>query len=65
MTFAFYTVFINLALSHSVLSDSLWPPWTIADQTSLSMGYFRQEILEWDVIAFSKSSLMTTEPVVL
>ena len=30
-------------LSRSVVSDSLWPPWTIAHQAPLSMGFSRQE----------------------
>ena len=30
-------------LSCSVVSDSLWPPWTVACQTLLSMGFSRQE----------------------
>ena len=35
-------------LSHSVVSDSLQPQWTVACQPSLSMGFVRQErILEW------------------
>ena len=30
-------------LGHSVVSDSLRPPWTVAHQASLSMGFPRQE----------------------
>ena len=33
----------------------LWP-WTIAYQASLSMGFFRQEILEWAAISFFRGS---------
>ena len=29
--------------SHSVVSDSLWPPWTIACQAPLSLAFSRQE----------------------
>ena len=29
--------------SHSVVSDSSWPPWTAAFQATLSMGFSRQE----------------------
>ena len=31
------------SLSHSVMSDSLQPPWTVARQAPLSMGFSRQE----------------------
>ena len=30
-------------LSRSDVSDSLWPPWTVARQAPLSMEFFRQE----------------------
>ena len=43
-------------ISHSVMSDYLWPSWTVAHQASLSMGFFRQEILEWVAISFSTGS---------
>ena len=43
-------------ISHSVMSDYLWPSWTVAHQASLSMGFFRQEILEWVAISFSMGS---------
>ena len=33
----------EVALSHSVMSDSLWPPWTVARQAPLSMGFPRLE----------------------
>ena len=38
------------ALSHSVVSDSLRPPWTIAHQTGLSMEFSRQEY--WSGLPF-------------
>ena len=31
------------SVSHSVVSDSLRPPWTVAHQAPLSMGFSRQE----------------------
>ena len=34
-------------LSHSVVSDSLWPPRTVAHQAPLSMGILQARILEW------------------
>ena len=37
-------------LSHSVMSDSLWPPWTVAHQAPLSMGFSRQEY--WSGLPF-------------
>ena len=37
-------------LSHSVVSDSLWPPWTIARQAPLSMEFSRQEY--WSMLPF-------------
>ena len=36
--------------SCSVMSDSLWPPWTVAYQAPLSMGFFRQEY--WSGLPF-------------
>ena len=30
--------FFKLSWSHSVVSDSLWPPWTVAHQAPLSVG---------------------------
>ena len=42
------------SVSHSVVSDSLWPPWTVACQTSLSVGFSRQEY--WIGLPFRGSS---------
>ena len=36
--------------SHSVVSDSLWPPWTVAHQAPQSMGFSRQEY--WSGLPF-------------
>ena len=41
------------ALSHSVVSDTLVTPWTVAHQAPLSMGFPRQEY--WN-ISFSRGS---------
>ena len=38
-------------LSHSVLSNSLRPPWTVAHQAPLSMGFSRQEY--WSGLPFT------------
>ena len=37
-------------LSHSVVSDSLWPPWTIGCQAPLFMKFSRQEY--WSMLPF-------------
>ena len=37
-------------LSHSVVFNSLWPPWTVACQALLSMGFPRQEY--WSGLLF-------------
>ena len=37
-------------LSHSFVSDSLWPPWIAARQAPLSMGFSRQEF--WSGLPF-------------
>ena len=37
-------------LSHSVVSDSLWPPWTIGCQAPLFMEFSRQEY--WSLLPF-------------
>ena len=34
-------------LCHSLVSDSLWPQWTVALQALLSMGILQARILEW------------------
>ena len=34
-------------LCHSLVSDSLWPQWTVALQAFLSMGILQARILEW------------------
>ena len=36
-TLNIYNVFSSVQFSHSVMFDSLWPPWTIAWQASLSV----------------------------
>ena len=40
----------NDVLRHSVMSDSLWHPWTVACQALLSMGLSRQE--HWSGLPF-------------
>ena len=42
--------------SHSVVSDSLWPPWTVARQAPLSMGILQARILEWVAMPSSRGS---------
>ena len=39
------------SVRHSVVSDCLWPPWTVACQAPLSMGFYRQEY--WSGLLFS------------
>ena len=43
-------------LSHSVMSDSLWPHGLLARQTPLSMGILQVRILEWVAISPSRES---------
>ena len=38
------------SVSRSVVSDFLWPPWTVARQAPLSMGFSRQEY--WSGLTF-------------
>ena len=40
----------------SVMSNSLWPLWTIANQAPLSMGVFKTWILEWVAVSNSRGS---------
>ena len=42
--------------SRWVMSNSLWPPWTLAHQAPLSMEIFQARILEQVAIPFSKGS---------
>ena len=46
------------SVSHSVWLDYLQPPWTVACQSSLSMGILQARILEWVAIPFSRASLL-------
>ena len=43
-------------LSCSDISNSLWPSWTVAHQTLLSMGIFQARTLEWVAIPSSRRS---------
>ena len=43
-------------LSRSVVSDSLWPPWTVAHQAPLSMGILQARILERVAMPFCRGS---------
>ena len=43
-------------LSHSVVSDSLRPPWAVAHQAPLSLGIPEAGILEWVVMPSSRRS---------
>ena len=43
LKFTHYSSYKCESVSHSVISDSLWPPWTVALQTPLSMEFSRQE----------------------
>ena len=40
--------------SHSVMSNSLRPPWTVAHQAPLSMAILQARILEWVAIPCSR-----------
>ena len=42
--------------SHSVVSDSLWPPRTGSPPGSSIHGIFQARVLEWGAIAFSRGS---------
>ena len=43
-------------LSHSVMSDSLQPPWAVAHQASLPVGILQARILEWVAMPSSRGS---------
>ena len=43
-------------LCHSVMSDSLGPPWTVAHQAPLSMGILQARLLKWVVMPSSRGS---------
>ena len=44
---------MNALLSFSCVSDSLQPPWTVAHQAPLTMGFSRQE--SWSGLQFLSS----------
>ena len=46
--------------SHSVISDFLWPPWTVAFQAPVC-GILQARILEWVAIPFSRGSSQTRD----
>ena len=48
-----FTVCVLSRFSHAQLFAT---PWTVARQAPLSMGFSRQEILEWVAISYSKRS---------
>ena len=43
--------------AHSVMSNSLWPPWTAAHQGSFVHGILQVRALEWVAIPLSRGSL--------
>ena len=47
---------VNGSLNHSLLSNSILIPWTVACRAPLSMGFSRVKILEWVAIPFSRRS---------
>ena len=49
------TRLVCVCVSCSVVSDSLWPPWTVARQAPLSMGFSRQEY--WSGLLFPSPDL--------
>ena len=51
----FFSVFCSAVVCHSFMSDSM-TPWTLACQTSLSMGILQARILEWVAMPFSRWS---------
>ena len=54
--FLTWTLKYSCVLSHSVMSNSLQPPWTVAHQTPLSMGILQARILEWVAMPSSRGS---------
>ena len=44
------------SLIASVMSNSLWPPWTAAHQAPLSLGILQAGILEWVAMPSSRRS---------
>ena len=49
----FLTYLVFFVCACSVMSNSLWPPWTIACQGSSAHGIFQARILEWVAICYS------------
>ena len=54
--FVFSLALLSMGVSHSVVSDSLWPLQTVAGLDPLSMGSSRQEY--WSGLPFLSSSCM-------
>ena len=62
--------YCSYVFSHSIMSDSLQPFWTVSHQAPVSMGFFRQEcwkkkkkrMLEWvGISSFRGSSLLMVQ----
>ena len=50
-------IYIYVCVSHSVMSDSLWPHGLYSPPSSSVHGILQARILEWVAISFSKGSL--------
>ena len=61
--FALNTIYSEIVLSHSVLSDCFATPWTGAHQAPLSMEFSRQEY--WGELSFPTLGVAGIEPVFL
>ena len=55
----FFSFHFFAVLSHSVVSDFLWPHGTVAHQAPLSMGILQARILEWVAYPFSGGICLT------
>ena len=50
-------------LNPSVMSNSLWPPWTAATQAPLCMGILQARILEWVAMPSSRGSFQLRDKI--
>ena len=55
----FTTIKESESVSRSVVSDSLWPLWTVTHQTPLSMKFSRQE--DWSGLPFLPQGIFLTQ----
>ena len=56
INFSLHWCHVYAMLSRSVMSDSLWPPWMVSQEASLSLRILQTRVLEWVALPSSRRS---------